>query len=185
MEKDILIVDINTYKEYACTAYRNFVSNKDVSGFKDMIDYINSNNPNLVIDAGCGNNIFKQHIKNIKGFDVREVEEADYIGTYHDMNNIFKENSADFVISLGSLGFGPQEIIQQNLEYIYKWLKPQGMAFIIELPDNIATDKDKKNFPLKYFWNEDKINYFTGILGFDLYSKPLYNLGKLNWVWQK
>ena len=173
------------YKEQVISAYENFVSNKDISGYKSIVEYINNANPNLVIDAGCGNNIFKGTIQNIKGFDARDIVEADYQGTFQDMDNIFLENKADFVLSFGSLGFGNQAIIQDNLQHIYRWLKPDGLVFVVEIPEYDITEVEKNKFPLKYFWNVEKVKYFTGILGFKIESEPVLNLGKLNWIWKK
>ena len=55
-----------SYKTQVIDAYKNFESNKDITGFEDIINFINDRDPALVIDAGCGNNIFKKCIKNFK-----------------------------------------------------------------------------------------------------------------------
>ena len=88
------------YETQVTNAYKDFKSNKDISGFQSIIDFINSENPALVIDAGCGDNIFKYYIQNLQGFDVRDIKEADYKGTYQDMDKVFKPNSADAIIFL-------------------------------------------------------------------------------------
>ena len=40
------------YETQVTNAYKDFKSNKDISGFQSIIDFINSGNPTLVIDAG-------------------------------------------------------------------------------------------------------------------------------------
>ena len=173
------------YETQAINAYKDFESNKDISGFQGIIDFINSKNPALVIDAGCGNNIFKYYIQNLQGFDVRDIKEADYKGTYQDMDEVFESNSADAIICFGSLGFGNEEMIQSNLELMYKWLTKTGHLFMIEISDHNVTETDTMNYPQKYFWNKQKIEYFQDKINFKLTGEPVLHLGKLNWVWQK
>lgn len=173
------------YETQVTNAYKDFKSNKDISGFQSIIDFINSGNPTLVIDAGCANNIFKYYIQNLQGFDVRDIKEADYKGTYQDMDKVFKPNSADAIICFGSLGFGNKQIIQSNLELMYKWLTKTGYLFMIEISDHDVTEKDVKDYPQKYFWNKQKIEYFQNKFNFKVSGNPVLHLGKLNWVWQK
>lgn len=174
-----------SYKTQVIDAYKNFESNKDITGFEDIINFINDKDPALVIDAGCGNNIFKKCIKNLQGFDARDIPEADYKGTYQDMDKIFLPNSADAIICFGSLGFGNTKIIEENLELMHKWLAKDGYLFMIEISDHNVSENDYKKYPQKFFWNEQKIQHLQNKFNFKLTGNPVLYLGKINWVWQK
>jgi hypothetical protein len=56
---------------------------------------------------------------------------------------------------------------------------------MIEISDHDVTEKDIKDYPQKYFWNEQKIEYFQNKFNFKVSGSPVLHLGKLNWVWQK
>jgi hypothetical protein len=68
---------------------------------------------------------------------------------------------------------------------MYKWLTETGYLFMIEISDHDVTEKDIKDYPQKYFWNEQKIEYFQNKFNFKVSGNPVLHLGKLNWVWQK
>ena len=99
---------------------------------KSLVDFINEMNPELVVDAGCDKNHFKGHIKNLIGFDARDIKGVDYIGNYDDMEakGIIKPNSVDVMICHGSLHTGRRDEVEQNVKKCASWLKPGGLMLV-------------------------------------------------------
>jgi hypothetical protein len=52
----------------------------------NLIKDINSLDPDLVIDAGCGHNRFKGHITNLIGFDQSPFPYIDIMASFDDIN---------------------------------------------------------------------------------------------------
>ena len=57
----------------------------------EMIAEINDLNPSLVLDLGCGNNIFKGHINNLIGVDILDNNKQDINAPIEDLP--FDDNS--------------------------------------------------------------------------------------------
>jgi len=90
----------------------------------EFVDVCTNLNPNLVIDAGCGRNLYRDIIPNLQGFDSGNYAEADFQSTILDAD--FEKDSADAVISQGVIHFYSKATIKKNIKEIVKWVKPGG-----------------------------------------------------------
>ena len=94
---------------------------------ENIINTINSLSPSLVVDIGCGENIFKGYIDNLIGID-KESLNADIQNDIFDMN--FDNNSIDAIIAFGIFNFIPYYETEILIKRIYNWLKPNGLLYI-------------------------------------------------------
>jgi hypothetical protein len=129
------------------------------AGLEEMYARINALNPTLVIDAGCGRNKHKAHIKNLIGFDASPFPEVDYNCPISEAE--FKTESADAVLCLGSVQFISREYIIQNMDRVINWVKPGGLIEMrVLLSDDNAKDYietfDKEG--VKYPWDVELRN---------------------------
>lgn len=116
--------------------------------FNTFSNQINSYSPQLVIDAGCGNNLWKNKVNNLVGFDKQPHKNLDHNCTYEEFDNIAKPNSADFIFCLGSIHSKGE--VDQSLAYVYKWLKPGGRIIMRVRADIQDTNIDA--------WDIEKIS---------------------------
>jgi hypothetical protein len=78
-----------------------------------------------VLDIGCGINPFKTLIANLIGIDPA-FEQADVMTTLED----FKiDRQFDVAFCLGSINFGNEENIKNQIRYVLKFLKPQARIY--------------------------------------------------------
>ncbi len=114
---------------------------------KEFIKEINDLNPNLVLDLGCGNNIYKGHIKNIVGIDILNNNLQDF---FCDIKNLpFKDNSVDIVLAFGSINFGDNTMIDLQLQEAIRVLKPGGRFYFRGIPNHL--------YSIYYKWTVEKI----------------------------
>jgi hypothetical protein len=121
----------------------------------ELYDRINSLNPSLVIDAGCGRNSHKSQIKNLIGFDASPFPEVDICCPISEAP--FEPESADAVLCLGSVQFIGRNYIIENMDKIISWVKPGGLIEMrVMLADSIAIDFWKYDDPngVKFPWDE-------------------------------
>jgi hypothetical protein len=81
-----------------------------------LVESVNSLNPRLVLDIGCGQNFYKHKIKNLVGIDIFGKDcdlQFDYFSSDYDIK-------ADAILILGALEYGSPDEIQQKLERIKK-----------------------------------------------------------------
>lgn len=87
-----------------------------------IVELVNSMNPEAVLDVGCGYHPFKGRIKNIVGIDPYN-DCADYQVDILD----YKVNTKyDAVIALGSINFNSQDEIEQRFLACVNLLKKEG-----------------------------------------------------------
>jgi SAM-dependent methyltransferase len=127
----------------------------------NLIEEVNSCDPQLVIDVGCGHNRFKGRIKNLVGFDIVPRRNIDMCCSILDAP--FVENQADVVLALGVVQFGDIEQVVENLEKIVSWVKPGGY---------IVMRANTKHTTKRFGWTEQHIHTFTNILGLEMF-KPI------------
>jgi SAM-dependent methyltransferase len=148
----------------------------------NLINEINELDPDLVIDAGCGHNRFKGHIKNLIGFDSEPFPFADIHMPIEEIK--FREESADVVLALGSIQFGNREFVESQLKKIVSWVKPGGFIVMRTFP-NISQLKNS------YSWTEDDIRDFSEkfnlkvIKGVYFENIPISGNVRMAWWWQK
>lgn len=79
-----------------------------------LVDSVNALDPGLVLDVGCGQNFYKDKIKNLLGVDI--------FGSYCDLQldyfNSDYLDKADAVLVLGVLEYGSPELVLQKLQRI-------------------------------------------------------------------
>jgi SAM-dependent methyltransferase len=98
----------------------------DYSGWQ-LVDEINSLDPESVLDVGCGYHPFKGRIKNIIGIDPYnncadfEVDILDYR---------VKPASHDVIMALGSINFNTKEDIEKRFSHCVDLLKPGGKFYL-------------------------------------------------------
>lgn len=163
-----------------------------------IVDYANSLNPSLVIDVGCGRNLYKNQIQNLIGFDSSDYVEADFKSTILDAT--FDDNCADIVMALGSIQFVSFKFIRKNLEQITKWTKPGGHIIMrVTLKDQQHLEKIKVYNKKKLLpWTIDFLEEVTNNLNLEI-VRDLYIydvcytsnnaedicVKKIEWVWRK
>ena len=129
-----------------------------------MIDEINSANPDVVLDLGCGNNIYKGKIKNLVGVDILDNNLQDVYAPIEDLP--FDDNYADFVLALGSINFGDDTLIDKQLSELKRVSKPNAKVFFRVLAEH--------NMEPYYPWTLDKILEKTKKHNFYCVDMPKY-----------
>ena len=86
---------------------------------KEDLELINSLNPNLVLDLGCGDNRYKSLVKNLIGIDIAYDPNADIVGDFTTLD--FEDNSVDAIIAYGSINFGDEELIIKQLQKLKEY----------------------------------------------------------------
>lgn len=90
-----------------------------------LVASVNALNPSLVLDIGCGQNFYKNKIKNLIGIDM--------FGTYCDLNyDYFASNrriTADAILVLGALEYGSPDQIHQRLVRVRQDCGPSTEIF--------------------------------------------------------
>jgi hypothetical protein len=79
-----------------------------------LINSVNALDPGLVLDVGCGQNFYKNKIKNLVGVDVFGKDcdlRFDYFSSDYRTN-------ADVILVLGVLEYGTPDMVQQKLQRI-------------------------------------------------------------------
>ena len=137
-------------------------SYQENAGFEEMYARINALNPTLVIDAGCGRNNHKAHIKNLIGFDASPFTGVDIHCPI--LEAPFEPNCADAVLVLGSIQFISREYIIENMERVISWLKPEGLIEMRSLLNDNTTKNWLETYTrqrVKVLWDEDLRKYFV------------------------
>ena len=93
----------------------------------NLIDEINALNGTVVLDLGCGNNIFKDKVHNLIGIDITNTK-ADYVMDFMDFE--CADASVDVILNLGAINFGTIDTIMEQFGWIHRKLKPGGLIFI-------------------------------------------------------
>jgi len=155
---------------------------------KELHSRINALNPKLVIDAGCANNIHKDKINNLIGFDAMPFPSADQHCTILDAK--FNLNSADAVIAYGSIQYLDELVVRENLKKVISWLKPHGL---LEMKVNGKyingyIPPEEKDW-WRYWWCYEHIDKFTTEFNLEFKIKP-YSINtelgsRIFWTWKK
>lgn len=130
-------------------------------GIKEDIKLINSLGPNLVLDLGCGDNRYKSLVDNLIGVDIAEKPEVDIVSDFTNLE--FEDNSVDAIIAYGSINFGDEDLITQQLQEAKRVLKDKGIICF----RGSTTTRD-----FMYCWTEERCKYFTEKFNFKLVKKP-------------
>lgn len=128
----------------------------------NLIPFLKSKNPNLVLDIGCGTNPYKEHVPNVIGIDIGNYKEADInlsIEEVYDLN-IFQDGCADIVLALGSINFGDYEDVKRQLEICINLCKPGG-HLILRARLNDHTELMRKKGFVQFGWQVEDVFRFT------------------------
>ena len=115
-----------------------------------LVDYINNQKPSSVLDIGCGYNRFKGKINNLVGIDPYN-DAADIKVSIEDYNTV----PYDIVMCLGSINFGDEKTIDNQLEKIHTVFRREAIFRVNPgIPHDWADYGDITWYP----WSVDKIN---------------------------
>jgi hypothetical protein len=90
-----------------------------------LVESVNSLNPRLVLDIGCGQNFYKHKIKNLVGIDIFGKDcdlQFDYFSSDYDVK-------ADVILMLGVLEYGSPDEVQQKLQRIKQNCQAKTQVF--------------------------------------------------------
>jgi ubiquinone/menaquinone biosynthesis C-methylase UbiE len=142
--------------------FRKFHYNKFEKCGDETIQLINRMIPDLVLDLGCGDNQYKEHIINLIGIDITN-DRADIIT---DISSLpYEDNSVDACLCYGSINFGDDNLIHTQLTEMNRVLKNGGISVF---RGNIH----KSDMIPYYIWTEEKIYYWTKKFNFVLQVEP-------------
>lgn len=142
---------------------------------KRMISEINSLNPNLVVDLGCGLNQYKPLIKNLIGVDILNCRE-DIVADISDLSSHFENNSVDVTLALGSINFGTDAIIEQQLREVKRILKIGGYAYFRANQNDHDPNHEGKLY--YYEWSKEKVIEWSKILNFEIVGDIIIKEGR-------
>lgn len=94
----------------------------------DLVNEINSSNPNAVLDVGCGYNQFKDKIQNLTGIDPYNSH-SDYQVDILEYAKACEPQTYDAIIALGSINFNSEQDISDRIGACAKLLKPKGKIY--------------------------------------------------------
>jgi SAM-dependent methyltransferase len=143
---------------------------------KTMIDEINNLDPTLVVDLGCGLNQYKGLIRNLVGVDVVGCRE-DITKDITDLKEHFADHTVDVILALGSINFGENDLIRQQLTEVKRLLKPGGIAYFRANQND--HDKDHKGDLRYYDWSKELVEYWSTQLGFEILEEVTVAHGNL------
>jgi len=115
-----------------------------------------------VIDVGCGTNPFKDKIQNLVGIDPTDVG-ADIVTTLEDYT---PNNKYDVALCLGSINFGSEDIIANQIEKVNSLLNPSARIFWRLNPGLADHDSELCDNIDFYPWTFEKLDEFAIRYGF-------------------
>lgn len=131
------------------TVWNPNMANFVYSGF-NLVDEINALNPTAVLDIGCGKNEFKGKIHNLIGIDpVRPEADIQTSILDYDCDDLF-----DVVLVLGSINFGGEVYILQQLDKVISLCAPKGKIYFRVNPGISNPDSPWMDF---FKWHKDLI----------------------------
>jgi len=87
-------------------------------------------NPEVVIDLGCGLNVFKKTWPNIIGIDADENSNCDIMDHFDRDFVQGHQQYCDALISINAIHFAPIDQITERLQWCANLVKPGGRAFV-------------------------------------------------------
>lgn len=120
---------------------------KYVETGQKLIEEVNSYNPKIVLDLGCGDNIYKGKINNLIGIDILDDSKQDITAPIENLP--FKDNYADVILALGSVNFGDDDLIDKQIREMKRVAKPDALIYLKILPEH--------NVDPYYFWTLNKL----------------------------
>jgi len=154
----------------------------------NLIDEINSLNPQSVVDVGCGVNYFRDKIKNLIGFDIVDYSDIDFHCSIQDM--VIDNDSVDVVLALGSLQYTNRELTLIDIQRVVGWMRPGG--YLVVRNQQFVSESDSVKSKAPYHWSQEWFDKISKDLGLKLIKGPLIDLNnklkdleRIVWWWQK
>ena len=127
-----------------------------------LLEKIQALDPQLILDVGCGNNEWKQHFgAKLTGIDPYN-KNADQ--SYDIMNYDYNMGKWDVVMCLGSINFGDEKTIENQVFRAVKLCKPGGKLFFRCNP-GITHDNEHAQWIDFYPWSEEKLRELADRFG--------------------
>ena len=127
---------------------QNFES-LEYSGYQ-LVDYVNDQKPRSVLDIGCGYNRFKNKIHKLIGLD--PYNKAADIPL--PLEEICTSMKFDIVLALGSINFGDESVIDNQMKIIDKLFEREA---IFRVNPGIPHDWADYGDIVWYPWSQNKI----------------------------
>lgn len=171
---------------------RNLIINRFVENGPQMIEEINSFNPELVIDLACGAHPYKNAINNIVGLDITPHQDVDYV--YDFCATPFKDNVADIILCMNGYAFLKEnELVFDEIKRIAKpgakvYCRTANVVFYsrkISGPDYINHVANKNGFT---YYHPLKHGTFSDPNDNGVYDRSNNNISinhprRIRWVW--
>jgi SAM-dependent methyltransferase len=127
---------------------------------KRLVEEIQAIDPDsklTILDVGCGRNEFKERLGDrVTGIDPYNAL-ADIPVSIEDYNPV---EQSDWVFALGSINFGDEQTIYNQVERVVGFCKPGG-TIIIRANPGITHDHGKAKWIDFFNWTEELINKFA------------------------
>lgn len=114
---------------------RNLALYRQLSGI-NLAKEIASSCPSLVLDFGCGANIFKRHIPNLIGLDIVEHIDVDLVIDVNQATKYFAPNSADWILNFGPIQYGKRDWVDHMVNEMKTLISNKGIIVCHASPDN-------------------------------------------------
>lgn len=151
---------------YFSTVWKSNLNLYKFSGW-ELLNKIKSDES--VLDVGCGFNEFKQYIPNLIGIDPAN-NNADYCTTIENFNI---NQKFDVAFCLGSINFGNEEIILNQIRCVVNLLKPKSRIYWRCNPGYADHNNEECTNIDFYNWSIDNHIEFSTMFG--------YTLGTIAW----
>jgi len=144
--------------------------------FKHLINSIDKNEK--ILDIGCGHNPLKKHFPNLYGIDPYIETNTDEVVSWEDF---VPKQSFDRYFVLGSINFGTQDDIDQNIKKLSNMVKPGQTVHWRQNPNGNDHPWEGSDAIPFFPWTIEKNIYFCEKYNFDLrmFVKE-YHLAKQN-----
>ena len=154
----------------------------------NLIDEVNSLNPQSVVDVGCGVNYFRGKIKNLIGFDVVKYPDLDFHCSIQDM--VIANGSVDVVLALGPLQYSDRELTLRDIRRIVGWIRPGG--YLVVRNKQFVSESESYSSGFTYRWSQQWFEKIGSDFGLNVVKGPLIDrnanmpgLERIVWWWQK
>jgi hypothetical protein len=147
------------------------------------LELINRIEPHeYVIDVGCGYNMFKNKIPNLLGIDPQN-DEADIKISIEEFE---PDNKFDVALCLGSINFGDDHVITQQISKIVSILKDTSRIYWRCNPDSRDHDNSMCAEIPFFPWSEEWMEHFAKLFNYEInFMKYEPNKVRLYCEWKR